>query len=68
MAFVNSIINYFKASYRELSKVSWPTREEVLWLTALVIIIIIISALFLALVDFGLTSLINYLLTKGASA
>ena len=63
MGFVNSIVNYFKASYRELSKVSWPSRDEVVWLTALVVVVIIIAALLLALIDFGLTSLINYLLT-----
>lgn len=63
MGFVNTAINYFKASYRELGKVSWPKREEVIWLTVLVIVIIIIAALFLALVDFGLTSLVTYLLS-----
>lgn len=62
MGFVNTTINYFRASYRELNKVSWPKREEVVWLTALVLVIIIVTALFLALVDFGLTSLINYFL------
>jgi len=62
MGLVNTAINYFRASYRELNKVSWPKREEVIWLTTLVIVIIIIAALFLALADFGLTSLINYLL------
>lgn len=62
MGFVGSIINYFKASYRELAKVSWPSKQEVIWLTALVVIAIIVSAAVLALIDFGLTSIINYLL------
>lgn len=62
MDIINSAVNYFKGSYRELGKVSWPSRQEVIWLTSLVIIIIIIAALILALIDFGLTSLINYLL------
>ena len=63
MEIISSAINYFKASYRELGKVSWPSRNEVIWLTALVVAVIIITAAFLALVDFGLTSLINYLLS-----
>ncbi|MBU2595467.1 preprotein translocase subunit SecE [Patescibacteria group bacterium] len=63
MGFVNLALNYFRASYRELGKVSWPKREEVIWLTVLVVVIIIIAALFLALVDFGLTSLVTYLLS-----
>jgi len=68
MGFINIAINYFKASYRELSKVSWPSREEVIWLTGLVIIIIGIAALFLSLVDFGLTTLITYLISKGTGS
>jgi preprotein translocase subunit SecE len=63
MGAINSIINYFKASYRELAKVSWPSRNEVIWLTALVVAVVIIFAAFLALIDFGLTNLINYLLS-----
>lgn len=63
MGIFSAAVNYFKASYRELGKVSWPSRNEVIWLTALVVAVIIISAAFLALVDFGLTSLVNYLLS-----
>ena len=62
MNIINSAVNYFKGSYRELGKVSWPSKQEVIWLTSLVVIIIVIAALILALIDFGLTSLINYLL------
>lgn len=62
MGIFSATINYFKASYRELAKVSWPSRTEVIWLTVLVVTVIIIAAALLALVDFGLTSLVNYLL------
>lgn len=63
MNIINSALDYFKGSYRELSKVSWPSRQEVVWLTSLVVIIILAAAVVLALIDFGLASLINYLLS-----
>lgn len=59
MSIINSIINYFKGSYRELHKVSWPSRKEVTYLTIIVIIIIIISIIILGGIDFGLSEIVN---------
>ncbi len=55
--------NFFKRSYLairkyvvetigELRKVQWPTREEALYLTRIVIIVIVIMSLTLGLLDF----------------
>jgi len=62
MQTLSSIINYFKASYRELGKVAWPSRKETTRLTIFVIIVVIIAAIVLALIDFGLSELVNYFL------
>ena len=62
MQVINSVINYFKASYRELGKVSWPSRKETTRLTIFVIAVVIIAAVILAVIDFGLNELINYFL------
>ena len=37
----------------ELSRVTWPTREEALRLTGLVLVVAAIAAVFLSLWDFG---------------
>lgn len=46
----------------ELRKVSWPTRQETIKLTGVVILISVILAAFLGLLDFGFVTLLNRLL------
>jgi preprotein translocase subunit SecE len=43
----------------ELKKVTWPTRQQTLGSTAVVIVLVMIIALFLGLVDMGLGSLVR---------
>ncbi len=58
----NKIVKYFKDSYEELKKVKWPTRNEAINNTILVIVICVFMGLFLGLIDLGLTELIYKLL------
>lgn len=53
------IIGFFKESYEELRKVVWPTREMIVRHTIIVILSITISMLIIAAIDYGLTSLIE---------
>ncbi|MCK5185787.1 MAG: preprotein translocase subunit SecE [Deltaproteobacteria bacterium] len=46
----------------ELKKVVWPTRKDTIASTSVVIILVIIIAIFLGLVDFGLTKIIRVIL------
>lgn len=46
----------------ELKKVSWPTREETVKLTGVVILMSVALAAFLGLLDFGFLTLLNKLL------
>ena len=46
----------------ELKKVVWPTRKDTIASTSVVIIIVFIIALFLGLVDFGLSKIIRVIL------
>ena len=55
----NAIQRFFRETIGELRKVNWPTREEALRLTGLVVIVLFIMAVFLGLVDYGAA----YLLT-----
>jgi len=43
----------------ELKKVVWLTRREVAYLTVLVLIIAIAAGIFLGIIDYGFTRLVN---------
>ncbi len=55
------IIRFFKDSYAELKKVTWPSKDEVLSSTRVVIIAILAVAFALGLVDILLLNGITFL-------
>lgn len=59
----NVILDYFEESYQELKKVSWPTRNQAVKLTILVLAFCLISAVVIgaldALFSYGHQELIN---------
>jgi len=55
----NKIIQFVKESREELKKVSWPERDEVSALTMVVLITVIITSLFLWLVDATLMKIVS---------
>lgn len=57
-------VNFFREVKDELQKVVWPTRDEVIRLTAVVIIVSLGVGIFLGLTDFILTKLIGLIVTK----
>ena len=52
---LNKLTNYIKNSIIELKKVSWPTKQQAIRYTLLVIAISLVVAAFLGIVDFILT-------------
>ena len=60
----NKLINYFKESKAELTKVTWPTKEQAIQSTILVIVISAATAFFLGGVDYGLNEFLNIVLTR----
>lgn len=56
------LTNYLKESKEELKKVTWPTKQEVKKHTLLVIGISLFVALFLGVVDYLLTRLLEIIL------
>jgi preprotein translocase subunit SecE len=48
----NRVVRYFKATRSELRKVVWPTRDETINLTILVLIVTIGMSAFLGIIDF----------------
>lgn len=56
------IIRFLKEVKREMNKVTWPSRAEVINFTIVVIVACIIFGLYLGLVDFALARGIKILL------
>ena len=56
---MNKIINYFKSISVELRKVSWLTKEQLINSTIIVGVFSILVAVFLFILDFGLTRFVK---------
>lgn len=48
---VNPIVRYLRETRAEIAKVTWPTREEWLRLSAIVLAVTVVMALILGLAD-----------------
>jgi preprotein translocase subunit SecE len=57
-------VNFLREVRDELKKVVWPTREEIIRLTGVVIIVTLLVGIFLGGADFILTKLVQLLVTK----
>lgn len=51
--------NFFSESKQELGKVNWPTRQELIGSTALVIVVTLIMSAFIFAIDFVLAILMR---------
>ena len=47
----NPIVHFYRETVGELRKVSWPTRDEAINLTTIVIVVLVAMAMFLGLID-----------------
>jgi len=59
---LDRITNYLKGVRGEVSRVSWPTRSEVISLTALILLLVIILTLYIWGVDGIIQSVLGFLL------
>ena len=48
----NPVVRYINETRAELRKVTWPTREEAINLTIIIVTVTIVVAIFLGLLDF----------------
>jgi len=58
----NRLINYLASAKVELKKVNWPTKEQTLRHSIIVIGISLFVAIFLGILDFGFAKGLNFLL------
>lgn len=56
---VQRIRTYFVSAAAELSKVIWPSRREVVNHTLIIAVAVVVTIIFLGLVDYGLTILLK---------
>ncbi len=63
MSIITSAKNYFVGSYTEMKKVTWPTKEQTINYSILVIALSLGLAIFFAVLDYafstGITTLIS---------
>ena len=62
----NRITKYIKEVRAEIRKVTWPSRQEVFRLSAIVLIVLVIMSIFMALVDFAFSRLMQAIISLGA--
>jgi len=60
---IDKFIQYIKDSRLELQKVIWPNRKSLINSTLMVIFFSLFMAAFLGLIDFGLTKLIELIIS-----
>lgn len=51
----NAVVNYFRTSYEELRKVTWPSRTETIRYTLAVILMCVLVATYFGLLDWALS-------------
>ena len=57
------VISYFENAYKELGKVSWPTKKEVKTTALAVLALVCVMSIFLGLVDLILSKVIQSILS-----
>jgi preprotein translocase subunit SecE len=58
----NAVVEYFRETWFELKKVSWPTRQEALNLTFMVILVTAFLAVVLSLMDWAISEAFRLIL------
>jgi preprotein translocase subunit SecE len=58
----NRLINFLRGSWRELQRVQWPDRRQVIQATGVVIGFVIVAGVFLGVADLLATKLMNFIL------
>lgn len=62
MAF-KDIVQFLQGVRTELSKVEWPTFDEFIGSTLVVLVLVVFFAIYLGIVDLGLSKLAKYIFT-----
>jgi preprotein translocase subunit SecE len=61
----NPVSRYLRETSGELRKVTWPTRQDAIQLTVLVLIVVLLASLFLGSLDYLFRELMGFIITLG---
>ncbi|MBI4235080.1 preprotein translocase subunit SecE [Candidatus Peregrinibacteria bacterium] len=61
MKAVNAVSNYLRASFEELTRVTWPTKQQAVKISIIVLIFCLVAAVVLGAVDYLFGQLYSYL-------
>ncbi|MBN6187449.1 preprotein translocase subunit SecE [Aneurinibacillus sp. BA2021] len=56
---------FVKEAWTELKKVTWPTRKELFSYTTVVLVTVTLIAIFFAIIDLGISQLLELILKTG---
>jgi len=62
----NRLTKYVREVRAEVRKVTWPSRQEVLRLSAIVVVVLILMSAFMAIIDFAFSRLMQAIISVGA--
>jgi len=60
----NKVAGFFNDIKLEMSKVSWPTKDELIGSTIIVIVSLAILSLFIGMCDLFLSKIVNVIMTR----
>jgi len=58
---VEKYVNFIKEVKEELKKIVWPTKDETIGTTTVVVIFVVLMAIFLGVVDVALSKIIQFI-------
>ena len=62
MEYFRKVQQFFKEVMVELRKVNWPSRQEIINSTTVVLVVTVVIAFFLGAVDVGLSRVVGFIL------
>ncbi len=60
----NRFVQFYRETMAELRKVVWPTRDEAVRLTIIVIVVVIAMSIFLGTIDYILSQILRFILVR----
>lgn len=60
---IKSVKDYFSGVWKELHRVSWPTRQIIINHTIIVLVSAVVVMVIISIIDFGLSRSVEYLLS-----
>ncbi len=62
----NRLVRYLRRVRTEVRKVTWPSRDEVVRMSTIVVIVLLVMSVFMAVIDYGFSWLMRLIISLGA--